>query len=459
MADFGAVLRRLREQAGLKQKDVAQAMDTPQPVLSRLETGNQSPRDRKTVIDLAAAMDLSPTQTDELLEAAGFQPQSLFDIPGLDLRDDDLRALFHEVVAVRSDGDPAWTAGLLEAMRVMLRGARFVKTEAVAGLAPVPPPEPSRLTTEEKETDTLLSNILTGETEPGEMARLLSALKSGILPWELRRRMSEALPTLVQFDAETTFRLAAILRDDYDPLRWHTDVRRRVVEALPALYAYNPEQSMALLEPRPQDQVYVHIAIAEALHDIEEIDPAEADRIRHTLTEQELPEHVGMIEFLTGLLDQISEGNARSALEVMKSASSRHRIFRTCITRTLSRLLDTEVAADALWLMLHFYRRTEGRIAEHRNVRRPAFLSFPKLISLLDEDGEVALLARMMIWQFSQDEEAIARRAVADELPQLMTSHRDFADQLAEDLLMDSDPYVRRRVWSVKARATGNIED
>ena len=454
MTDFGAVLRRLREQAGLKQKEVATTMGVPQPVLSRLETGNQSPRDRKTVIDLAAAMDLSPSQTDELLEAAGFQPQSLFDIPGLDLRDDTLRALFHEVVAVRSDGDPAWAAGLIEAMRVMLRGARFVKTEAVAGLAAVPPPEPSRLTAEEKEADALLSTILAGEAEPSEMARLLSALENENLPWELRRRMSEALPTLVQLDAGITFRLATVLRDDYDPLRWHTDVRRRVVEALPAMHAYDPEQSVALLEPRPQDQVYVHIATVETLHDIEGIDPAEADRIRQALTEQEMPEHVGMIEFLTGLLDQIGEGNARSALEVMKAASGRHRIFRTCIVRTLSRLLDTEVAADAIWLMLHFYRRTEGRIAEHRNVRRPAFLSFSKLISLLDGDGETALLARMMIWQFSQDEEAIARRAVADELPRLMAAHRDFANQIADDLLMDSDPYVRRRVWSVKARAT-----
>jgi transcriptional regulator with XRE-family HTH domain len=455
MSDFGAVLRRLREQTGLKQREVAEAVGIPQPVLSRLETGNQSPRDRKTVIDLAAAMDLSPTQTDELLEAAGFQPQSLFDIPGLDLRDDNLRALFYEVTAVQSEDDPAWSAGLIEAMRIMLRGARFMKTEAVTGLVPAPPPEPSRLTAEEKETDTLLSTLLTGEAEPGEIARLLSALESGSLPWELRRRMAEALPTLVQLDAETTFRLAAILRDDYDPLRWHTDVRRRVVEAVPAMYAHDPEQGLALLEPQPQDQVYVHIAIAEALHDIKGIDPADANRIRHTLTEQERPEHVGMIEFLSGLLDQIGEGNARSALEVMKAASSRHRIFRTCVMRSLSRLLDTEVAADALWLMLYFYRRTEGRIAEHRNVRRPAVIAFPKLISLLDDGGEVALLAKMMIWQFAQEEEAIARRAVADELPRLMASHRDFAQQLADDLLMDSDPYVRRRVWSVKARATG----
>jgi transcriptional regulator with XRE-family HTH domain len=459
MADFGAALRRLREQIGLKQREVADAMDIPQPVLSRLETGNQSPRDRQTVIDLAAAMDLSPTQTDELLEAAGFQPQSLFDIPGLDLRDENLRALFYEVTAVQSEGDPTWAAGLIEAMRIMLKGARFMRTEAVSGLAPVPPPEPSRLSAEEKEADTLLSTILSGEVEAGEMARLLSALESGTLPWELRRRMSEALPTLVKLDADITFRLATILRGDYDPLRWHTDVRRRVVEAVPALYTHDPEQGLDLLEPRPQDQVYVHIAIAEALHDIEGIDPADADRIRHTLTEQEMAEHVGMIEFLTGLLYQIGEGNQRSALEVMKAASSRHRIFRTCVMRTLSRLLDTEVTVDALWLMLYLYRRTEGRIAEHRNVRRPAVMAFPKLISLLDREGEAALLARMMIWQFAQDEEAIARRAVADELPRLMTSHRDFADQLADDLLMDSDPYVRRRVWGAKARETGSSGD
>jgi hypothetical protein len=110
------------------------------------------------------------------------------------------------------------------------------------------------------------------------------------------------------------------------------------------------------------------------------------------------------------------------------------------------------VAADALWLMLHLYRRAEGRIAEHRNVRRPAVIALPKLIALLDGSGEASILARMMIWEFAQDEEPIARRAVADELPTLLAARRAFGDQLAEDLLMDSDPYVRRRVWGVRAR-------
>jgi transcriptional regulator with XRE-family HTH domain len=452
MTDFGVVLRRLREQASLKQKEVAARVGVPQPVLSRLETGNQSPRDRKTVIDLAAAMDLAPAQTDELLEAAGFQPQSLFDIPGLDLRDDNLRALFHEVVAVHAQGDPAWAAGLTEAMRIMLKGARFVKTEAVTGLVPSPPPEPTRLTAEEKEIDTLLSAILTGEAEAGEIGHLFHALESGRLPWELRRRMAEALPALVELDAEATFRLATLLRDDYDPLRWHTDVRRRVVEAIPVLYNHDAEKAVKLLEPRSQDQVYVHIAIVEALHDIKTIDPARAERIRHALTEREQPEHVGMTEFLTGTLDQIDEENFASALHVMRAACTRHRIFRTCVMRSLSRLLGTEVAADALWLMLHLYRRAEGRIAEHRNVRRPAVIALPKLIALLNGRGKAATLARIMIWEFAQDEEPIARRAVADELPTLLATQRDFGDLLAEDLLMDSDPYVRRRVWGVRAR-------
>jgi hypothetical protein len=334
----------------------------------------------------------------------------------------------------------------------MLKGARFVKTEAVTGLLPAPLPEPMHLTAEEKEIDTLLSAILAGEAEAGEIGHLFHALESGRLPWELRRRMAEALPTLVELDADATFQLATQLRDDYDPLRWHTDVRRRVVEAVPALQTHDAGRALVLLKPRPQDQVYVHIAIVEALHDIKGIDPVRAEGIRHALTEREQPEHVGMIEFLTGLLDQIDEANFNSALHVMWAACTRHRIFRTCVMRSLSRLLDTPVAADALWLMLHLYRRAEGRIAEHRNVRRPAVIALPKLIALLDGSGEASILARMMIWEFAQDEEPIARRAVADELPTLLAARRAFGDQLAEDLLMDSDPYVRRRVWGVRAR-------
>jgi transcriptional regulator with XRE-family HTH domain len=452
--EFGEILRRLRKSAGLLQRQVAEKAGMDPSVLSRLETGQYRPPDRSTVLGLARAMNLSLHQTDDLLAAAGHPPETVLDIPGLDLRDSSLRALFHEVAAVRAHGDPVWAAALEEAMRVMLAGARLVQTEAIVGLASPPPSEAPRLTVEEEAIDDHLTAVLASRGGSGVTARPLDALETGELSWELRRRMAEALPRLVELDAEGAFRMAAILRMDYDEKRWHSDVRRRVVEAVPALYVHDETRALALLEPRPQDQVYVHIATVEVLRAIPQIPHEDAQRILLALKQHEEPEHVGLIEFLMGLLDLIGEGKTAEALVVMQESRDRDRMFRTCIVRALPRLFDTQ-AVGALWLMLHFYRRAEGRYAEHVNVRRPAAMALPRLISLLDST-EAGVLARVMIWQLAEDEEAIMRRAVADGLPDLMAHDPGFARQIVDHFVMDSDPYVRRRGWSAKTRLGGS---
>jgi hypothetical protein len=242
---------------------------------------------------------------------------------------------------------------------------------------------------------------------------------------------------------------------DYDPNRWHADLRRRVIESFPTLYPYDNERILALLEPRPQDQIYTHIAIVEALQDIPQIPQEDVYRIRLALREHEYTEHVGVIEFLSGLLDQIQAGNTAETLAVMNDARDQDRIFRTCIMRVLPRLFDTE-AVNALWLMMYFYRRVEGEYAEHCNVRRPAAIALPKMISLLGSATEAATLAKTMVWQLSQNSESIMRRAVIDELPGLASADVDLAQQIVDQFILDTDPYVRRRAWGAKAYLAGS---
>lgn len=458
LSKFGELLKSFRTKAGLKQQDVAKKAGLDRSILSRWESGDTQPRNRQSVLAVAMALNLDPYQTDQLLEAVGCQPESVLDIPGLNFRDPSLRALFREVAAVRDIDKPEWSAALEEAMRLMLAGARQFQTGAITGLIPKPILKTVPLTDEEKHIDDVLTSVLSRQVAPDATWQLLSALESGSLQWELRRRLAKALPILVEHDVEGTFRMVDILRMDYISERFHDDLRRRVIESLPILYPYDNERVLALLEPQPKDQIYTHIAIVEALHDIPQIPQEDIHRIQLALREHEYTEHVGVVEFLSGLLGLIRVGNTAEALAIMHNARDQDRIFRTCIMRTLPRLFDAD-AISALWLMNHFFRRAEGEYAEHINVRRPAVRALPKMISLLGSSIGEAILARIMIQQLAQDRDVIIRREVADKLPRLAMSHRDFGDQLADAFVVDSDVYIRRRAWSAKARATGGSGD
>lgn len=447
---FAETLRNLRLQAAMSQSAVANAAGIDRTMLSKMEHGYRPPPDRSTVLALAAAMKLTPAQTDKLLESAGYAPQSVLDIPGLDLRDEKLRGLLHGLAEVRAEGGPQWAAVVEEALSLLLQGARLsVRTPSLVAstLAAPPPSEAIHLTTEEQELDDRLSLILAGKGETGDIAPLEEALARGHLPWELRRRLAEALPQIARLDIQAGLRIAKVLRGDYDPDKWHADLRRRVIEAVPALYAHDSE-ARKLLEPRPEDQVWMAIATVEAMHDIPDFDRQEAARIRRELGQRERPEHAGVVEFLSGLLDLIADGKLDEALTVMRAAREKERVFRVCIARSLWRLLPTR-PVEALWMMLHFLRRVEGRPAEHANVRRPMAMMLPKIIALLDGNAtSVGTLARVVIHCLAQDEDVLIRRAVADDLAGLAARDAPLAQEIITYLLMvDRDPYIRRRAW------------
>ena len=76
MAAFGELLRRLREQAGLSQRGLAQAVGWNPAVVNRLEHGDRPPSGPRQVIVLADALRLDQTQRDALLVSAGLWPEA-----------------------------------------------------------------------------------------------------------------------------------------------------------------------------------------------------------------------------------------------------------------------------------------------------------------------------------------------------------------------------------------------
>lgn len=71
--DFGPLLRRLRVDAGLSQPRLGRACGLNPTFISRLESGERTPR-RDSLAAIITALGISPDQRDRLWWAAGFMP-------------------------------------------------------------------------------------------------------------------------------------------------------------------------------------------------------------------------------------------------------------------------------------------------------------------------------------------------------------------------------------------------
>lgn len=75
-AEFGVLLKRVREARGVSQSKLAERAEFDHSYVSRLESGARMPT-RDAVVRLAEALDLAFTEQDGLLAAAGFLPREI----------------------------------------------------------------------------------------------------------------------------------------------------------------------------------------------------------------------------------------------------------------------------------------------------------------------------------------------------------------------------------------------
>lgn len=322
-------------------------------------------------------------------------------------------------------------------------------------------------------TGTILSGEITkGYYQPHFIVQTLDLLREGV-PWEIRRRIAEALPGLCQIDASGAEHLMEALRLDTDDIRG-PDIRRRVIEALPSLVEVSPSalpSTLRLLGPKVGDDKYVALTIAEVCADIQA-------QIKHLLEQRTAPasdnvdtsiatlqeQQRGLAQIQRQLLNSW-EGAEREALQFSLAL---HNLL--CAPDTLLLSLNEGLHSPERllqWVAIRYAERVlfcrpretlelyklvlQPTIT--RNVRRAVAKALPKILQCLREAPlPTRTLARSVISDLAGDADVYIRRAVADHAMQIFHIDREFLLVLLRQMQKDSDPAIRLRLQPVALR-------
>ena len=297
--------------------------------------------------------------------------------------------------------------------------------------------------------DELLGKFITGEWEivyadPVEdfFTTLEDLAREG--EYEMRRRISEALPTLFHWKQEKAESLAKIMRRDLDDKKG-TDVRRRVVEAIPYLFKKNPEVVKSFLELREKDEIYTAIAIAEVTHDWLTTENKEAVEFRKNfkLTIQKFystEECQGIIEVFR-LLKLIEKNKFEACQKMRELSKSKNMFVRIGVARNLYRIFDA-FPEEAFNLMEYFLRP-----AEHEFVRMPiAKETNIKVIYNALKEQRLRGRAKCVLWKLTKDSEKLIRRAVFDFIDDLETIDIELCQNMVNHIVnTEEDQHLLRR--------------
>jgi hypothetical protein len=471
MSRLAALLREYYERSSYKSIEaLAEAARAYTPLsksyLNLMLLGERQNPAYDKVIAIARALALDEADTNRLLEAAGFLVTPVREREG---SADPYMQRLTEAFA-RLAGTPGVSNETLrvvtETVTQVLEGYRTAHLAATASISPaqITPsgeqPRPAgpalrplplaELSPEEGMIDDLLGEILSrGEGHP--LGVLFNSLEEAARQdrWEIKRRITEALPRLVQLQPDAALGLAELLRGDYHP-DYRADIRRRVVEAVPVLARYRPDPALQLLAYRRQDEIYTAMATVEVLHDLErsgQISAAAATPYFAALRLED-PVHQEAILFLRQLLAEAEQDPAIALATMQANRAHPERVFRICILRVVPRLLKSR-SDQSLDLLAYFLRQNEdGLPAEHQNLRRPVSRALPELLELLPEANPVRREKVANILQvLAHDPDIHVRRALGDALERLAALSAEMIVPVLDVLIQDGDPYVRQRAW------------
>ena len=324
-------------------------------------------------------------------------------------------------------------------------------------------------------TGTILSGEITkGYYQPHFIMQILDLLREGV-PWEIRRRITEALPGLCQIDVSGAERLMEALRLDMDDIRG-PDIRRRVIEALPSLVEASPlalPSVLRLLSPKAGDDKYVALTTVEVCGDIQA-------QIKQML-EQHIVLALDDVSSSAATLQEQQRGLAQIQRQLLNSWEGAE---REALQFSLA-LHNLLCAPDTLLLSLHEGLHSPERLLQWvairyaervlfcrpretlelyklvlqptvtRNVRRAVAKALPKLLQCLrDAPLLTRTLTRSVISDLAGDADIYIRRAVADHAMQIFHIDREFLLVLLRQMQKDPDPAIRLRLQPVALRLT-----
>jgi transcriptional regulator with XRE-family HTH domain len=520
---FAQLLEHHIAASGIKQVHLAREAGISYNYLARLMAGTRNPSDQ-VVYRLSQALRFSREQTAELLSAAGFVPPMAL-LAGIDQEhepamipsstasigtESQVNRLIQQFYRLAQEIPEQLQHSFLEEMRCLLGYARFkymlsggvplldidmsrsttvlpnghdgsheqthldAIAQIIGELSGVPAEE--LLSTEDtlSTLDQLLGNLLTGKVtatnyHPHLVAHTLDILTQGA-PWEIRRRIAEALPSLCRLDVTGAMHLIEVMRVDLDEVRG-PDIRRRVMEALPAAFETAPQSLPAiirLLQPRPGDDIYVALATVETCGDLqvqarfilEQREPAlapdVAESIRRVLPEVATVQRQIVIGWdgaereslqFSMALHNLLPAPDTLLISLQEGLQSQERLLQLVAVRYLERVLPVR-PTEALQVYLSL-----PRIALHKNVRRTVAKALPALLQCLKEASlSTRALARSVILQLAADADIPIRRAVADHAMQVFSIDREFLLTLLKQMGRDSDSAIRYRLRPVALR-------
>jgi transcriptional regulator with XRE-family HTH domain/3-methyladenine DNA glycosylase AlkC len=541
MKKFAQLLERYTAASGMKQTHVASTANISYNYLQRLLAGDRNPSDQvvhklaqalhlstEQTGELLAAAGYAPPLA--LLLSTADQKQADYNLPALTTELNQATRLAQQFYRLTQDIPEALQASFLEEMKHLLGYIRYkyilsggtslldlninlsnlartsdagdVKQndplylnliaqlvgelhrepeEEDGSKAEVSPPPPQAVEDMLSAIDHLTGNILAGEMSSGNyqphlIAQTLDMLREGA-PWEIRRRIAEALPGLCQLDVSGAEHLMEALRLDVDEVRG-VDIRRRVIEALPALIEASSSSlpvAIKLLLPKPGDDKYVAIATVEACGDIQakvkQLLESNADTSPHG--EAFRPEtRAALLQQSQAELSKIQrqllahwEGPERESLQfslalhnllcapdtlllsLREGLQSTETLMQWVAARYLERLLSSRPleTLELYRLLLHSTTR--------KNVRRTVAKALPGLLECLKEASlPTRALARAVIADLATDPDIYIRRAVADHAMQIFHIDREFLLILLRHMHKDTDLAIRHRLQPVALR-------
>ncbi len=461
MSQLAALLREYYERSSFESiADLARSARRYGPLsdsyLKNILQGRRSRPAFDKLMTIARALELDKEDTQRLLDTIGLPPtppvlpdnnvqrvvealQQLAETPGMST----------ESMGLVVDGLVLMIEGV---SRGMFTTSPLAKPKAQEASPPLRPLPTERLTQEVGVIDDLLGEILSRD-EPQSLNTLFRSLEEAARGerWEVKRRVAEALPKLVQLQPDAALRVAEILREDYHP-DYRADIRRRVIEAVPALYDLRPRASLQLLATREKDEVYMAMATVEVLHDMQRsnaITAEVADHCYHAVR-VENPLHQDVINFLRQLLAETQNAPDDALTNMNANRSHPERIYKIVIQRTAPRLLQSR-PEQVFELMFYFLRRDEnGQPKEHQNLRRPVSKALPDILDLLAGAlPERSKTINKLLQLLGQDPDIHVRRALSDALDQLVVINIELGVAVLDTLIEDEDPYIRQRAWRI----------
>jgi hypothetical protein len=269
--------------------------------------------------------------------------------------------------------------------------------------------------------------------------------------WEMRRLIAEALPALSEIHTERAMSVATMLREDWEPTKWKTDVRRRVVEALilpsqpgrtPLINRVKPKKVIQLLQLREKDQIYVAMAIAEAIHEWKDTRPKIANPLKDELLQFAVKlfpyDQYQAICDTFDLLQASKSSNILIPLEKLEQMSNSTNTFVQIAASRNVLLVSGRFPDKTLDLMLGFLEPSR-----HHNIRRPIAKeqSVDFLIKMLG-NRTYQTKAEETLWRLFSDTEEIIRIATFDRAERLKDKDQALLLKVCDHILANETSQI-----------------